>query len=280
MSRPSLACSVASDSGVALSPRMISRRIAGQQFEHRKHHHRRHRQRDDEGGEALQQEQGHSRTYGLRAAVAPLASGPAGAAAFYDASRLFRQGAAAMATIPFDSSGVFIGGQLARLRQRRDAAAVQPLRRHAAGADRARRGGRHRRRGGRGAGRARRPLGPADGGRARARAAAHVGPGAGAGRRAGAAGGAGRRQAAEAGPGRCRGAGALPRVLRRRGRQGDGRDHPLRQRLHRLDAARAAWRHRPHRAVELPDADHRPQLSVRRWRWATPACSSRPRKPA
>ena len=88
---------------------------------------------------------------------------------------------------------------------------------------------------------------------------AHVGQGAGAGRRAGAAGGAGRRQAAEAGPRRRRGAGALPRVLRRRGRQGDGRDHPLRQRLHRVDAARAAWRHRPHRALELPDADHRPQ---------------------
>ena len=95
--------------------------------------------------------------------------------------------------------------------------------------------------------------------RARARAAAHVGAGAGAGRRAGAAGGAGRGQAAEAGPRRRAGAGPLPGVLRRRGRQGDGRDHPLRQRLHRADAARAARRHRPHRALELPDADHRPQ---------------------
>ena len=76
---------------------------------------------------------------------------------------------------------------------------------------------------------------------------------------AGAAGSAGRGQAAQAGPGRCRGAGALPGVLRRRRRQGAWRDHPLRQRLHRLHAARAAWGDGPHRALELPDADHRPQ---------------------
>ena len=70
--------------------------------------------------------------------------------------------------------------------------------------------------------------------------------------------GARRRQAAAAGAGRRAGAGALPGVLRRRGRQADRRDHPLSRRLHRLHAARAARRDRPHHPLELSDADHRP----------------------
>ena len=42
-------------------------------------------------------------------------------------------------------------------------------------------------------------------------------------------------------------------------RQGARRDAALLGRLHRADAARAARRDRPHRALELPDADRRPQ---------------------
>ena len=79
-----------------------------------------------------------------------------------------------------------------------------------------------------------------------------------AGRRACADRGARRRQALEAGPGRCAGHGALHGVLRRRGRQGFRRDDSLSRRLHRLHLARAAWRDRPYRAVELSDADRRP----------------------
>jgi hypothetical protein len=135
----------------------------------------------------------------------------------------------------------------------------QPLGRHAAGGDRPRRRGRCRRRGGRRAGGAGRRLGRTDRHRARPPADEDERAGAGTGRRTGAAGGAGRGQAAQAGPRRRGGAGALPGVLRRRGRQGDGRDDSLRQRLHRAHAARAARRHGPHRALELPDADHRPQ---------------------
>ena len=67
------------------------------------------------------------------------------------------------------------------------------------------------------------------------------------------------RQAAPAGEGRCAGAGPLPRVLRRRCRQGARRHHPLPGRLHGDDAARAAWRDRPHHPVERPDAGPRPQ---------------------
>jgi hypothetical protein len=67
-----------------------------------------------------------------------------------------------------------------------------------------------------------------------------------------------RRQAAETGAGRCGGAGPLPGVLRRRRRQAAWANDPLSGRLHRLHPARAAWRHRPHRALELSDADHRP----------------------
>ncbi len=62
----------------------------------------------------------------------------------------------------------------------------------------------------------------------------------------------------EAGPGGCAGDGPLHGVLRRRGRQGFRRDHSLSRRLHRLHLARAAWRDRPYRAVELSDADRRP----------------------
>ena len=40
--------------------------------------------------------------------------------------------------------------------------------------------------------------------------------------------------------------------------------------------ARAARRRRPHHAVELPDRDSRRGRSRRRWRTATPSCSSRP----
>ena len=40
----------------------------------------------------------------------------------------------------------------------------------------------------------------------------------------------------------------------------------------RADAARAARRHRPHHAVELPDADLRPHRRRARWPSATPAC--------
>ena len=55
---------------------------------------------------------------------------------------------------------------------------------------------------------------------------------------------------------------ALARYLEFYGGAADkvhGRDDPLPERLHRADAARAARRDRPHRALELPDADHRPQ---------------------
>ena len=52
--------------------------------------------------------------------------------------------------------------------------------------------------------------------------------------------------------------GPLHGILWRGRRQGDGRDHSFPQRVHRLHHARAAWRDRPYRAVELPDADHRP----------------------
>ena len=76
----------------------------------------------------------------------------------------------------------------------------------------------------------------------------------------------------EAGPRRRARAGALPRVLRRRRRQGARRDASRPRRLHRLHAARAARRHRPHRAVELPDADRRPPRRRGARRWATPAC--------
>ena len=71
--------------------------------------------------------------------------------------------------------------------------------------------------------------------------------------------GARRRQAAQAGARRCRRARPLLRVLRRLLRQGARRDPAVRRRLHRADAARAARRHRPHRALELSDADRRPQ---------------------
>ena len=165
-----------------------------------------------------------------------------------------------MSSIPFDTSGVFIGGVWRRLRQRRDAAAVQPVRRQRCW------------RRSRAAPRPtstppwppRRPRSTAPWGqltrrRARPRAARACRP-----QVLEQADELARLEALDVGKplkqGRAdaRGAGALPRVLRRRGRQGDGRDHPLRQRLHRADAARAARRHRPHRAVELPDADHRP----------------------
>ena len=69
--------------------------------------------------------------------------------------------------------------------------------------------------------------------------------------------GARRRQAVEAGPRRRARAGPLHGVLRRRRRQGDGRNHPLPRRLYRLHVARAPWRDRAYRAVELSDADRR-----------------------
>ena len=59
---------------------------------------------------------------------------------------------------------------------------------------------------------------------------------------------------------------ALARYLEFYGGAADkvtGETHALRRRLHRADAARAARRHRPHRAVELPDADRRPQRRCR-----------------
>ena len=117
-----------------------------------------------------------------------------------------------------------------------------------------------RRCGGRGGARgARWRLGPD----ARVRARPHPRParpaGARAGGRARPARGAGRRQAAPPGQGRRAGAGALLRVLRRRGRQGARHHDPLSRRLHGLDPARAARRHRPHHPVELPDADPRAQ---------------------
>ena len=55
---------------------------------------------------------------------------------------------------------------------------------------------------------------------------------------------------------------ALARYLEFYGGAADkvhGETLPYPDRLHRADAARAARRHRPHRAVELPDADRRPQ---------------------
>jgi ABC-type dipeptide/oligopeptide/nickel transport system ATPase subunit len=86
-----------------------------------------------------------------------------------------------------------------------------------------------------------------------------------------AARGGGCGQAAEAGAGGCGGAGALLRVLRGRGRQGDGRDDPLSGGLHGLHAARAAWGDGAYRALELSDADHRAVGRGGAWRWATPA---------
>ena len=67
------------------------------------------------------------------------------------------------------------------------------------------------------------------------------------------------RQAGQAGACRRRRAGALLRVLCRRLRQAAWRDPALSGRLQRVHLARAAWRHRPHHSVELPDADLRPQ---------------------
>ena len=58
---------------------------------------------------------------------------------------------------------------------------------------------------------------------------------------------------------------ALARYLEFYGGAADkvhGETHPVPARLHRSDAARAARRHRPHRAVELPDADHRPLVGA------------------
>ena len=55
---------------------------------------------------------------------------------------------------------------------------------------------------------------------------------------------------------------ALARYFEFYGGAGDkvhGETLPFADRLHRADAARAARRHRPHRALELPDADRRPQ---------------------
>ena len=84
--------------------------------------------------------------------------------------------------------------------------------------------------------------------------------------------GARRRQAAQAGARRRDRARALPRVLRRRRRQGARRDAPLPARLHRADAARAARRHRPHRARGTTRCRSSAAASARRSRWATPAC--------
>ena len=93
-------------------------------------------------------------------------------------------------------------------------------------------------------------------------------------------GGPRRRQADQAGTRRRAGDGALHGVLRRRRRQGDGRDDPLSRRLHRLYLARAAWRHRPHRAVELSDADRRPHPRRGAGDGQRLRARSRPKKPA
>ena len=120
---------------------------------------------------------------------------------------------------------------------------------------RARRGRRCRGRGGRA--RASRRLGASHRDRARAAACKARRSGRRQGRRAGADRSDRRWQAVEAGASRRSGARPLHGVLRRRRRQGHGRDPALSRRLHRLHPARAARRDRAYRAVELSDADRR-----------------------
>ena len=70
--------------------------------------------------------------------------------------------------------------------------------------------------------------------------------------------------------------GADDRILRRHGAARDRRDAADPARPARLHAARAARRLRLHRALELPAGDRGSGRWRRRWRPATPSCSSRP----
>ena len=154
-----------------------------------------------------------------------------------------------------------------------------PVRRQALRGDRALRRRRHRCRGEGGARRVRRRLGAAHGDGARPAAAAARRGGRGARRRARRARVPGHRQADLSRPRRHRRDGALFRVLRLGRRQGPRRDHPVPQRLYGRGGARSARRHRPHRAVELPERRSSAARSGRRLPAATPASSSPPRTP-
>ena len=146
---------------------------------------------------------------------------------------------------------------LGRSRVGREAPGRRPVARDRDRRDRARDGRRHRR-GGRGRrARASRRMGPPDRDRARAAPGETRRTGRLPRRRACPDRGARRRQAVEAGPRRRARAGPLHGVLRRRRRQGDGRNHPLPRRLYGLHVARASRRDRAYRAVELSDADRR-----------------------
>ena len=146
---------------------------------------------------------------------------------------------------------------LGRSRVGREAPGRGPVARDRDRRDRARDGGRHRRGGRGGRARASRRMGPPDRDRTRAALGETRRTGRLPRRRACPDRGARRRQAVEAGPRRRARARPLHGVLRRRRRQGDGRNHPLPRRLYRLHVARAPWRDRAYRAVELSDADRR-----------------------
>ena len=160
-----------------------------------------------------------------------------------------------LAWFPIDKC--FIDGRWVKAQIGRDAADRRPVAgdRDRRNRPRARRGRRCRGRGGRA--RASRRLGASHRDRARAVACKAGQSRRREGRRAGADRSDRRWQAVEAGASRRSGARPLHGVLRRRRRQGHGRDPALSRRLHRLHPARAARRDRAYRAVELSDADRR-----------------------